>query len=666
MVTIRIFSLARQLGLQSKALIAALAELGVEDVTPASSLDEDTAKALVELLVEQAKAARQSAQAAAEAQAAAQARAGSAQKEAAGEVAEEEWGEDEQPPPEAAEVERELGELERYLAELQTEADAATESHQVVKLLSELAARPSGPRPETAIEVPPVATVLGHVDHGKTTLLDALRETDVIATESGGITQHIGASEVSVNDKQIVFIDTPGHKAFTAMRARGAQVTDVAVLVVAADDGIMPQTVEAINHVKAAQVPLVVAINKIDLPEADVERTKQQLLEYELVPEEWGGDTIIVPLSAVTRQRLDELLEMVLLVAEVQELWADPEADMVGVVIESSVDVSEGPLATVLIRNGTLSVGDVVICGTACGRVRRLRDWRGKSLPTMPPGHPVVVVGLSDVVEAGDITQTCATLKEARQIAEEHKEQQHQQQFAGDAQRRLRDFYRDLGTEEVKELNMVLKADVWGSAEAVKASLAQLDSQLEEVDINVVYAGVGEITESDVMLAVASQALVLGFRVAVSNQVRQAAADGHVEIRTYDVIYEALDDINKAMLGMLEPVYEERFIGQAEVLELFKVSRIGVIAGCRATEGPLQHGVRIVVLRDGEQVFAGTLESLRHFAQDVSTVEAPQECGVATAEFQDWQVGDIIQAYIQVEVERTAKPAEDSLAPSNS
>jgi len=402
------------------------------------------------------------------------------------------------------------------------------------------------------------------------------------------------------------------------------------------------------------------------LPEADGERTKQQLLDYELGPEEWGGDTIVVPLSALTQQRLDELLEMVLLVAEVQDLWADPEAEMVGIVIESSVDVSEGPLATVLIRNGTLSVGDVVICGTACGRVRRLRDWRDKSVQTMPPGHPVVVVGLSDVVEAGDITQTCATLKEARQIAEERKEQQRQQQVAGDAQRRLRDFYRDLGTQEVKELNIVLKAEVWGSADAMKASLAQLDNQLEEVDINVVYAGVGEITESDVMLAVASQALVLGFRVEVSNQVRQAAADGHVEIRTYDVIYEALDDINKAMLGMLEPVYEQRFIGQAEVLELFKVSRVGTIAGCRVTEGHLQHGVRIVVLHNGEQVFEGTLESLRHFAQDVSTVEAPQECGVATAEFQDWQVGDIIQAYIQVEVERTAKPAEDSLAPSDS
>ncbi len=655
MANIRIFSLARQLGLQSKALMAALAELGVEDVTPASSVDEDTARAATELLAEQAQEARKVAQAAAEAQtetAPQQQQKG----EAAVDVAEE-WEEEEyEPPVHPAELEAGLAELEEHLNRLRAGAQAEQAEQagrEAVKPLPELAARPQGPRPETAIEVPPVVTVLGHVDHGKTTLLDALRDTDVIATESGGITQHIGASEVTVDGKHIVFIDTPGHEAFTQMRARGAQVTDVAVLIVAADDGIMPQTVEAINHVKAAGVPLVVVVNKIDLPGADIERAKQQLLDHELVPEEWGGDTIVVPVSALQQEGLDELLEMLLLVAEVQELWADPEADMVAVVIESSLDESEGALATVLIRNGTLSVGDVVACGTACGRVRRLRDWQGKSLKTMPAGHPVEVVGLSDVMEAGEIMQSVATLKEARKLVEQHQQQQREQKLAGGARRQLRDVYRELGTEEVKELNLVLKADVWGSVEAMVSSLEELSEQLDEVDIEIVYTGVGEINESDVVLAVASQALVLGFHVGAAATVVQVAADEHIEIRTYDVIYEILDDIRNAMVGMLDPIYEERLIGEAQVLELFSSSRIGIIAGCRITDGQLRRGIRMVVLRENEEVFEGTLESLRRFDNDVSTADAPQECGVATPAFRDWQEGDIIQAYVQEEVPRT-------------
>jgi len=649
---IRIFSLARQLGLQSKALMAALAELGLEDVTPASAVDEDTARAAVELLAEQAQEARKAAQATAEAQA--EAAPQQQQKGEAAEAVAEEWEEEEyEPPVHPAELEAGLAELEQHLQRLRVEAQAEQADREAVKPLPELAARPQGPRPETAIEVPPVVTVLGHVDHGKTTLLDALRNTDVIATESGGITQHIGASEVAVDDKHIVFIDTPGHEAFTQMRARGAQVTDVAVLIVAADDGVMPQTVEAINHVKAAEVPLVVAINKIDLPEADIERIKQQLLDHELVPEEWGGDTIVVPVSALQREGLDELLEMLLLVAEVEELWADPEADMVAVVIESSLDESEGALATVLVRNGTLSVGDVVVCGTACGRVRRLRDWRGKSVKTMPPGHPVEVIGLSDVVEAGEIMQTAATLKEARQIAEQRQEQQREQKLAGGARRQLRHLYQELGTEEVKDLNIVLKADVWGSVEAMVSSLEQLNERLDEVDIEIVYTGVGELNESDVMMAVASDALILGFHVDATASVEQAAADEHIEIRTYDVIYEALNDIRKAMLGMLEPIYEERLVGEAQVMHLFSSSRVGVIAGCRITDGQLRRGSRMVVVRDSEQVFEGTLESLRHFDNDVASIDAPQECGVASSEFRDWQEGDIIRAYVQEEVPRT-------------
>lgn len=664
MTGIRIFSLARQLGLQSKALIAALAELGIESATPASALDEDTARAVTELLAEQARAARHAQVATAEAQATtSEAPVTDTERVEEGEEWEEALDERLVHP---AELQDGLGELEKHLADLQAQAEAEGKRTALFEPLPELVARPSGPRPESAIDVPPVAAVLGHVDHGKTTLLDALRNTDVVATESGGITQHIGASEVATGEKQIVFIDTPGHEAFTAMRSRGAQVTDLAVLIVAADDGIMPQTVEAINHVKAAGVPLIVAVNKIDLPGANVERAKQQLLEHELVPEEWGGDTIVVPISALQGDGLDELLEMVLLVAEVQELWADARADMVGIVIESSIDVSEGPLATVLIRNGTLSVGDVVISGSAWGRVRRLRDWRGKSVKTMPPGHPVEVVGLSDVVEAGDILQTCATQRKARRLAEQHQDQQREQELSGGARRQLRELYKDLATEELKELNIVLKGDVWGTVEAMVSSLEQLDGESDEVDIRVVYTGVGEISESDVTMAVASQALVIGFRVAASDQVRRLAEDQHVEIRTYDVIYHVLDDIRRAMIGMLEPIYEERLLGQADVLQLFRVSRIGVIAGCRVTEGRLQRGAQMVVLRNGEEVYRGTLESLRHYDRDVSDIEPPEECGVATPDFRDWQEGDVIQAYIQVEIERTIGQTRDATRPSDS
>jgi len=457
---------------------------------------------------------------------------------------------------------------------------------------------------------------------------------------------------VSTNGKPIVFIDTPGHEAFTAMRARGAQVTDVAVLIVAADDGVMPQTVEAINHIKAAGVPMIVAINKIDLPNADVEAAKQGLLQHQIVPEEWGGDTIVVPISALQHEGLDELLDMILLVAEVEDLWADPDAEFVGVVVESSVDPSEGTLATVLIRNGTLSVGDVVVCGTSWGRVRHLRDWRGKSVNTMQPGRPVEVVGLADVVEAGEIMQAARSTKEARSRAEEAQQAERERQLMGQAEVQLRHLQEQFGPVQTKELNIVLKSDVWGSAQAVEANLRELGEQLDEVDINVVHSSVGEVTESDVLLAAASEAIVLGFRAGLSSGAQRAAQDEHIEIRSYDVIYEVLDDIRRAMTGMLEPIYEEQLIGEAEVLQTFAVSRVGVVAGCRVSDGRLAHGARIEGMRDGKQLFDGELTSLRRFENDVATVEAPQECGIVTKGFNDWQPGDIIKAYQQVEVER--------------
>jgi len=647
---IRIFSLANKLGLRSEALIKVLAEMGIEDVTAASAVDPDTASAAVELLVEQAKQARHEAQATAEAQASQEeVRVQPAEERA--EVAEQEW-EEFAPPVHDADLQEGLAELERHLAELQATAEADHTEIQEVKPLSELAARPSGERPDSAVEVPPVVTVLGHVDHGKTTLLDALRQTDVVSGESGGITQQIGASEVVTDGKTIVFIDTPGHKAFTAMRARGTQVTDVAVLIIAAEDGVMPQTVEAINHIEAAEVPMIVAINKIDLPNADVEAAKQDLLQYEIVPEEWGGDAIIVPISALQREGLEELLDMILLVAEVEELWADPDAEFVGVVVESSIDPSEGTLATVLIRNGTLSVGDIVTCGTSWGRVRRLRDWRGKSVKTMQPGRPVEVVGLSDVVESGEIMQAVPSTKEARSRAEEAQQAERERQLMGQAEVQLRHLQQQFGPVLVKELNIVLKSDTWGSAQAVEANIRKLGEELDEIDIDVVHSSVGEVTESDVLLAAASEAIVMGFRVELSNGAQRAAQDEHVEIHTYDVIYEALDDIRQAMAGMLDPIYEEQFIGKAEVLQTFAVSRIGVVAGCRVNDGRLVHGTRIEVMRNGKQLFDGKLTSLRRFENDVATVEAPQECGITTKDFNDWQAGDIINAYQQVEVER--------------
>jgi len=536
-VQLRIFQLARKLGLRSEALLQVLGELGVSDVSAASSIDTETAHAAAELLAEQAADARRQREAreAAEAQAAkaeeeeaaavqaAQAEA-EPQPQTAQEIAEKELIEEEaeeepyfQAPPWAAP--ESLRSLEEQLAELEVELE---EEAAEVKPLPEIARRPSGERPENAIDVPPVVAVLGHVDHGKTTLLDAIRDTDVVSVESGGITQHIGASEIQVGDKSIVFIDTPGHQAFTAMRARGGQVADIVVLVVAADDGLMPQTIEAIGHAHAADVPIIVAINKVDLPGANPDQVKQQLLEHTLVPEDWGGDTITVPISALKKDNLDELLEMILLVAEVQELWADPEAEFAGVVVEAGMDESRGPVATALVRNGEISVGDVLVCGTAHGRVRRLNDWRGKSVRRMGPGHPVEVIGLSDVPEAGDIM-----------------------------------------------LNLVLKADVWGSVQALEQSLKQLDKQLEEVEINIVHTGVGDLAESDVLLAVASDAILIGFHVGVSPAALRLAEDEHVETRLYDVIYEALEDIQAAMMGMLEPVYEERTVGHAQVRQLF-------------------------------------------------------------------------------------------------
>ncbi len=690
---VRIFQLARKLGLRSEALLKVLGDLGLEDVSAASSIDIETARAAAEILAEQAREARRRAEEAAarevEAAEAAARAAEEAEREAA-EVAEAEAAEAEEEvlteeveeveapaEPETEELEEEeeieedeeegrqrwvpawaapesLRSLEEQLAELDFEEEEEEEEDLYIHLPEE-ARRPSGDRPPHAIDVPPVVSVLGHVDHGKTTLLDALRETDVVSTEAGGITQHIGASEVQVGDKTIVFIDTPGHAAFTAMRARGGQVADIVVLVVAADDGVMPQTVEAIGHARAAGVPIIVAINKIDMPGANPERVKQQLLEHELVAEDYGGDTIMVPVSALKKEGLDDLLEMILLVAEVQELWADPEAPFTGVVVEAGQDESRGPIATVLVRNGEIKVGDVVVCGTAYGRVRRLNDWRGKSVKKMGPGHAVEVIGLSEVPEAGEIMTAVDNIKQAREIVAEREEQRRAEEMEGSARASLKDLYRELGELTVKDLNVVVKADVSGSVQVVKSQLRSLDKQLEEVEINIVHAGVGDVNESDVLLAVASDAIILGFQVEVTEAAMRAAEAEHVEIRTYDVIYEMLEDIQKAMLGLLEPVYEERTIGHGRVQRIFRISRVGVIAGTVITDGYAQRGAKMIVRRgrNKEVVFEGTLDSLKHFDDEVRRIEAPNECGISTPDFRGWEEGDEIEFIAEVEVPRT-------------
>lgn len=693
---VRVFSLAKRLGLRSEALVAALAELGIQNVTSATAIEDETAAAATELLAEQARQAREAAAQAEKAAAAATATVAeptpavaAVTKPGAPAAVEEQPAEEPAGEPAPAETEevvavpaepaatREdketekyfrrrgpsrldesdgLAELERQLAALaaQEEEERARKAKQgEVVPLPELVRRPTGSRPEGAVTVPPVVTVLGHVDHGKTSLLDAIRNTQVAAGESGGITQHIGASEVAVGEKRIVFIDTPGHEAFTAMRARGAMVTDVAVLIVAADDGIMPQTVEAIKHVKAAKVPIIVAINKCDLPDANVDRVKQQLLEHELVPEEWGGDTIVVPVSAIKKQGLDTLLEMISLVAEVQELWSDPKADFSGIVIESSVDPSQGALCTALVRNGTIRVGDSVVCGTTHGRVRRLRDWQGKSVKEMGPGSPVEVIGLTGAPEPGEVMTRVKTPKEARQIAEGRAQAERAAEFAGHTTGvSLRNLYDETKSGHAA-LNIVLKGDVWGTVQALEAKLLQLDRQLDELDINVISTGVGDVNESDILLAKASGAIVLGFNAGADAHVRQAGHNEGVEIRLYSIIYQALEDIQKALLGLLAPAYEDVLIGRVEVLQLFRVSRIGVIAGCRITDGRVERGAELRVIRNREEIWRGPLQMLRHFDQDVRSLDAPNECGISTTAFRGWEIGDQAEIWTRVEVERT-------------
>lgn len=497
---------------------------------------------------------------------------------------------------------------------------------------------------------PPVVTIMGHVDHGKTSLLDAIRETNVIATEAGGITQHIGAYTVNIDGKKIAFLDTPGHEAFTAMRARGANVTDIVILVVAADDGVMPQTVEAINHAKAANVSIIVAINKIDKPGANPDRVKQELTEYGLIAEDWGGDTICVPVSAKKKTGIDNLLEMVLLVAEMQELKANPNKRAIGTVIEAELDKGKGPVATVLIQNGTLNVGDFFVVGNTHGKVRGMIDDKGKRVKKAGPSTPVEIQGLAEVPDAGDIFQVVEDEKTAKTVAEKRKEKQRMAQIQSKQTVSLDELFNQIQEGKVKELNIIVKADVQGSVEALKQALSRLSN--DEVKVHTIHGGVGAITETDVMLASASNAIIIGFNVRPQPTAIALAEKDKVDIRLYRIIYDAIEDVEAAMKGMLEPEYKEVVQGHAEVRATFKVSSVGTIAGCYVIDGKISRNSEVRVIRDGIVIHEGQLASLKRFKDDVKEVNAGYECGLNIEKFNDIKEGDIVESYVMQAVPR--------------
>ena len=501
------------------------------------------------------------------------------------------------------------------------------------------------------VERPPVVCVMGHVDHGKTSLLDAIRSSNVTKGEAGGITQHIGASVVKYNDKTVTFLDTPGHEAFTSMRMRGAQATDIAILVVAADDGVMPQTVEAINHAKAAGIEIIVAINKIDKESANIERVKQELSEYELIPEDWGGSTIFVPVSAHTRQGIEELLEMILLTSEVLELKANPKRNARGIVIEAQLDKGRGSVATILVQKGTLRVGDSIVVGSAYGKVRAMTDDKGQRVKEAGPSTPVEIIGLNDVPHAGEIMIETDNEKIARSMAEEFIAYNREKMLADTKARlSLDDLFDQIQAGNVKELNLIVKADVQGSVEAVKQSLVKLSN--EEVVVKVIHGGVGAINESDVILASASNAIIIGFNVRPDNMAKEVADREKVDLRLYRVIYNAIEDIENAMKGMLEPIYEEKVIGHAQVRQTFKASGVGTIAGSYVLDGVIKRGCRVRITREGEKIFEGDLASLKRFKDDVKEVKAGYECGLVFDKFNDAKEEDMIEAYEMVEVPR--------------
>ena len=534
--------------------------------------------------------------------------------------------------------------------EIALEFNYICEKEVKVDVIEELLREEDDPE-ETKVSRPPVVCVMGHVDHGKTSLLDAIRSTNVISREAGGITQHIGAYMVKCNGQDITFLDTPGHEAFTAMRMRGAQATDIAVLVVAADDGVMPQTIEAINHAKAAGVDIIVAVNKIDKPTANIERVKQELSEYELIAEDWGGQTIFVPVSAKTHEGIDTLLEMILLDAELKDLKANPNRKARGLVIEAQLDKGRGPVATILVQKGTLHVGDNVAAGSCYGKVRAMIDDKGRRVKEATPSMPVEILGLNDVPNAGEIFVNTENEKEARSFAETFIKENREKLLADTkTQLTLDSLNSQIKEGSLKELNLIVKADVQGSVEAVKQSLLKLSN--EEVVVKIIHSGVGAINESDVSLASASNAIIIGFNIRPDAMAKSVAEREKVEIRLYRVIYQAIADVEAAMKGMLDPIYEEKVIGHAQVRQIFKASGVGNIAGSYVTDGMFQRGCKIRISREGEQIYEGSLASLKRFKDDVKEVKEGYECGLVFEKFNDIQIDDIVEAYIMEEVPR--------------
>ena len=497
---------------------------------------------------------------------------------------------------------------------------------------------------------PPVVVVMGHVDHGKTSLLDAIRQTNVIEGEAGGITQHIGAYKVNVNGREITFLDTPGHEAFTSMRARGAQITDIAILVIAADDGVMPQTVEAINHAKAAGIPIIVAVNKIDLPGANVDKVKQELMKYELVPEEWGGDTIFVPISAKKNINIDNLLEMVLLVADMQNLRANPNRQSKGTVIEARLDKAQGPIASVLVQRGTLNVGDTIILGTSIGKIRTMKNDKGKMVREAGPATPVEITGLHEVPEAGDVFYEVKNEKVAKHLIEQRKLENREKTLNSTEAVTLDNLFDKMASEDLKQLNIIVKADVQGTAEAMKSSLEKLSN--DEVRVSVIHSSAGGVTESDVQLAKAANAIIIAFNVRPVGAAKNLAEKDGVEIKQYSVIYQAIEDVQDAMKGMLAPVYQEVNIGNAEVRQTFRISNVGTIAGCFVLDGKLERNAGVRVIREGVVIHDGKLVSLKRFKDDAKEVSKGFECGLQIEDYNDLKEGDTIEAYIKEEVKR--------------
>ena len=542
----------------------------------------------------------------------------------------------------------EIAEKFGYLAEVKTAEEQ----------VEELVESEMEENPEELEERPPVVVVMGHVDHGKTSLLDRIRKTDVARREKGGITQHIGASQVELsNGKKITFLDTPGHEAFTTLRARGAKVADIAVLVVAADDGVMPQTIEAINHAKDAGIPIIVAVNKIDLPQANPDKVLRELSEHGLIPEEWGGDTPVVKVSAKTGEGIDELLEMITLVAELEELKANPKGKTKAVIIETKLDPKRGPVATAIVQNGTLKIGDIFVAGATHGRVRAMIDDKGRRLREAPPGTPVEILGFEELPEPGDILIVVPDEKTAKTLAEQRKRQKEQEKLKGTALK-LEDIYEKIQSGELKELKIILKADTIGSIEALKKALEDLSTK--KVKVSIIHSGVGAISESDIMLAKASGAIVIGFNTRPNPAARKLLEEEKVDVRTYGVIYDAVEDVKKALEGLLEPEKVEEILGQAEVRATFKIKKVGTVAGCYVLDGKLVRGAKARLIREGVVVYDGEIESLKRFKEDVKEVAKGFECGVKLKDFNDIKVGDIIECY-QI---KYVKPTLDSVKES--